>query len=110
MSSISHFSLDIVSDLIITSEQEVPVPADGWLEKVNLAVRNNKPPSFKVPHSDYFYIRSLLNEKFRRSFTVVEVEALIKELDLPQSLEEDPEPEVRFFSVKRGGWIYVLNE
>lgn len=53
---------------------------EGLIEAVYDCIKNNSPlDTLHIPHSDVFYVREALEDRFGRSLSLVQVEEYMKE-------------------------------
>ena len=60
-------------------KKSVKLYTDNVLDAFYEAIRTNTLDKLHIPHSDVFYVRTALEIKFKRKFTVKETEDVMRE-------------------------------
>ena len=60
-------------------KKSVKLYTDNVLDAFYEAIRTNTLDKLHIPHSDVFYVRTALEIKFKRKFTLKEPEAVMRE-------------------------------
>ena len=60
-------------------KQSVKLYTDNVLDAFYEAIRTNTLDKLHIPHSDVFYVRTALEIKFKRKFTLKETEDVMRE-------------------------------
>ena len=61
------------------AKKSVKLYTDNVLEAFYHAIRTNSLDKLHIPHSDVFYVRTALEIKFKRKFTLKETEDVMRE-------------------------------
>ena len=61
------------------SKKSVKLYTDNVLDAFYEAIRTNTLDKLHIPHSDVFYVRTALEIKFKRKFTLKETEDVMRE-------------------------------
>ena len=67
------------SYLLTMRKKSVKLYTDNVLDAFYEAIRTNTLDKLHIPHSDVFYVRTALEIKFKRKFTLKETEDVMRE-------------------------------
>ena len=67
------------SYLLTIRKKSVKLYTDNVLDAFYEAIRTNTLDKLHIPHSDVFYVRTALEIKFKRKFTLKETEDVMRE-------------------------------